>query len=344
MAIEKLTVDYFTVFDHMELEFCPGINIFIGENGTGKTHLLKCIYSFCCYERVIKENGTLELYTSFESKLKECFQRTSYINLAHKNPGVFTSDRISFLFVSFNIEHYLEISNFLSDNGRHTITVVSDFKKQIPSVYIPVKEMLTHSGIEKDYTQRNLPLDITLIDILNKTGVSTVKNLSAEMIFILEKIEAIIGGKVIYNNDRYYIEKPDSSFFDFTAEAEGIKKLSLIYRLIETGNLVKGSVLLWDEPEANMNPKLTPALVDILFALERAGVQIFIATHDYVLLKYLDIKKNASNKTKFISLYKDEGNVRSESSESFAGLENNPISDAYNALLDEVYNDITGEA
>ena len=38
--ITKLTVQNFTVFTGLTLELSPKINVIIGENGTGKTHLL----------------------------------------------------------------------------------------------------------------------------------------------------------------------------------------------------------------------------------------------------------------------------------------------------------------
>lgn len=40
MALKKIYLENFTVFDKMEIEFCEGINVFIGENGTGKTHIM----------------------------------------------------------------------------------------------------------------------------------------------------------------------------------------------------------------------------------------------------------------------------------------------------------------
>lgn len=41
--IDKRYLDNFTCFTHCELPFCKGINVFIGRNGTGKTHILKCM-------------------------------------------------------------------------------------------------------------------------------------------------------------------------------------------------------------------------------------------------------------------------------------------------------------
>jgi ABC-type multidrug transport system ATPase subunit len=51
--------------------------------------------------------------------------------------------------------------------------------------------------------------------------------------------------------------------------------------LIQNGTLLNGSVLFWDEPETNLNPKLFGPLIEILLQLQHSGVQIFISTHDY---------------------------------------------------------------
>ena len=47
MKIRHLGLENVTVFDKIEIAFDEGINIFIGENGTGKTHILKILYAAC---------------------------------------------------------------------------------------------------------------------------------------------------------------------------------------------------------------------------------------------------------------------------------------------------------
>lgn len=52
--IKKSTIDIiklknFTVFENFKLKLSRGINILVGENGTGKTHLLKILCSFSNY-------------------------------------------------------------------------------------------------------------------------------------------------------------------------------------------------------------------------------------------------------------------------------------------------------
>jgi recombinational DNA repair ATPase RecF len=45
VAVQRVELRDFTAFERLELDFVPGVNVIIGENGTGKTHLLKVIYA-----------------------------------------------------------------------------------------------------------------------------------------------------------------------------------------------------------------------------------------------------------------------------------------------------------
>ena len=328
MAINRISIENFTVFDKIELDFCNGINVFIGENGTGKTHLLKILYAYCgCGHRT--------QHKSFDLSLTDCFRTDNILSLIrHVN-----SISIYPLSISVTDTSGKAVGYGVS-SGSKSSSSISGEKQSIPAIYIPAKDMLTHGGLEKDYIDRNLPFDITLIDILNKAGVSTIKKLPEDKLAVLNRIARIIDGKILYKNDRYYTEKSDGTLIDFAAEAEGFKKLGLLYRLIETGHLEKGNALIWDEPEANLNPKLIPFLVDVLLSLEQAGVQMFLATHDYFFAKYLELKKAADSNVVFHSLYKnenDEDRVYHESAYQFTSLENNKIiSEQFNLYQVEV--------
>ena len=45
--LTHIRLERFTAFEQLDLELNPGINVFIGANGTGKTHLLKVAYAVC---------------------------------------------------------------------------------------------------------------------------------------------------------------------------------------------------------------------------------------------------------------------------------------------------------
>ena len=100
----------------------------------------------------------------------------------------------------------------------------------------------------------------------------------------------------------------------------------------------KGSVLFWDEPETNINPKYIPVLAELLIMLEKEGVQIFVSSHDYFLSKYIEVKREKDSNVQYISLYKDEKNhVRCEISKEFELLEHNTIMDTLCQLYREMY-------
>ena len=327
MAIKKIALENFTVFKNTELSFCSGVNVLIGENGTGKTHLLKLLYathlthsdSKYSISNVFGEDFNLPILLSNivideSGKISEKW-RTANVHL-NTFDSVAAQGQISDCIKSFNIN-----------------VKITSSRPETP-IFIPAKDMLTHSRLEKDYAERNLPFDRTLIDILNKAGVSTVKNLDSNMMSIADDIAKVIGGKIVYRNDRYYVKKVDDSLIGFDMEAEGFKKLGLLYRLIETGYFKEGSILLWDEPEANLNPKLIPVVVDILLRLSKSGIQIFLATHEYNLMKYFSVKKSADDQVAFVSLHKTENGVISETEDDYNLLEHNSIVEANIKLLE----------
>lgn len=85
--------------------------------------------------------------------------------------------------------------------------------------------------------------------------------------------------------------------------AEGLRKLAMLARLISTGVLLEKGYLFWDEPETNLNPKLIKVLAASIMQLCQQGIQVFIATHSYFLLKELDLlSKQHSVAQRFLSL------------------------------------------
>ena len=70
-------------------------------------------------------------------------------------------------------------------------------------------------------------------------------------------------------------------------------------------------------------------IADILLELQKNGVQIFVATHNYFLAKYLDIKKTKDDKISFYSFYKNDNGVGCEMADGFTLLENNAITKTY---------------
>ena len=55
--ITNLQLKNFIAFTDLAIDFTPGINIVLGENGTGKTQLLKAILALCGPEARTEQSG-----------------------------------------------------------------------------------------------------------------------------------------------------------------------------------------------------------------------------------------------------------------------------------------------
>lgn len=108
--------------------------------------------------------------------------------------------------------------------------------------------------------------------------------------------------------------------------------------LILNGELTKNSILFWDEPEANLNPKLITVVASFLTKLAENGVQIFLSTHDYLLTHHLSLvaeyKQNRSSEMKFFCLDKESGIVTVENGAILSAINNNPILDEFATYYD----------
>ena len=338
MKIKKLKLKNYTVFEEATFEFDDGINIFIGENGTGKTHIIKLLYSAC---------QAANAKVSFPHKIVRTMLPDDYkiLRLVTRKPGNHSSSVSVTALSSKSNSNKVLSAEFSNKTKKWDADVKGEesWEKEfnnISSIFIPAKEILSNSynliaAVEKN----NVMFDDTYVDIINsaKVDISAGRN-SQEREKRLEKIEKIIDGKVVYDSvkDEFYLKKGNSKQ-EFNLVAEGIRKMALLWQLVKNGTLEKGSVLFWDEPEANINPKYISIIVDMLLELQRDGVQIFISTHDYMLAKYFEIRKSEGNSVLFHSLNKTEDGVEVSSGYKFGELKDNIIIRSFESLLDEIY-------
>jgi AAA15 family ATPase/GTPase len=332
VPIEKLQLKKFTVFEDFGISFSPGINIFIGENGTGKTHLLKLLYLFTFD---LEEDFGMRLFTEiFSNELVDAIRNKD------KGQRAVMSATIDGVTETVDVEMWpIQGKRVPSMGGK-----VDVVPKKPDAVFIPAKEMLSHSkGLLALDRERSLPFDKTLIDIVAKAQLGKAKKPSPVVEKLMEKLSQVIGGKVVFEQDVFYIKKETGLKVKFSMEAEGLRKLGLLWKLLENDLLTQGTVLLWDEPDGNVNPAKIPVIVETLLELQRNGVQIFIATHDYVLAKYFEVRRKPTDKVMFYSLYNSPRGVQCTKSVSFKDLRRNPIVEAFDQLLDEVYDKSLGD-
>ena len=340
MIIKKIKLENYTVFEDQQIEFGPGINVIIGENGTGKTHILKVLYSAC---------QSVDQKTSFAHKLVSTMlpddykisrlitrkqgNRSAMIRIVAGDPDV-SQERI--LTASFHGNTKKWDADVTGESGWE------ESYAGLSSIFIPAKEILSHSyNLNAASEKNNVRFDDTYLDIINaaKIDISVGRN-SVSKDAMLKRIQEITHGKVQYDvkRDEFYLMN-GSSKQEFNLVAEGIRKMALLWQLVKNGTLEKGSILFWDEPEANINPAYISIIVEMLLELQRKGVQVFISTHDYMIANYFEVKKAAEDSIVFHSLSHSgsTGELQYEKAYRFGDLKNNAIITAFNKLLDEIY-------
>ena len=151
----------------------------------------------------------------------------------------------------------------------------------------------------------------------------------------MARLQAEIGGEVAVENEEFFL-RSERENVEFSLLAEGVRKLALLWLLIRNDVISPGSVLFWDEPETNLNPKLFGVLMDILMELQRNDVQIFLATHDYVILKELDLRARETDQVAFHALYREDetGEIACATTHGYRDVHPNAIADTFTALYD----------
>ena len=328
MALTKIELEHFTAFSSLKLELSTGINVLVGANGTGKTHLMKVCYAAC---------DAAKTGVPFAEKLVRVFlpSRRALGRLVKRQRGrargaveVYRGSRK--LRASF--------STLTEQPTSATITGAKSWADSgLESVYIPVKEMLSNApGFLSLYGAREIHFEEVYVDILSRAYLPVLRGpMGRERKRLLTKLQKAIDGKITVRNEEFFLRNRQGNL-EFTLLAEGMRKLGLLWLLIQNGTLQNGSVLFWDEPETNLNPKLFSVLIDILLELQRDGVQIFLATHDYVILEELNLQKKERDKVAFHSLYREEetGEIACNTTDSYLDIHPNAIAEAFTDLYD----------
>jgi hypothetical protein len=328
MMIEKLHIANFTAFRKADFQFVPGINVLVGANATGKTHVLKLLYAMQQMHPSTPERPYIHetLRVIFRPEILDDLVRQGNRSKTATVAGDWNGETFQF---GIRLNHR---GGSLSKSG--------EWNHVTPPVFIPVKEMLAHSvGFLALYDQGNLDFDATHRDILalaltpaHREGRQGDRGGDP----LLDRIVAQLEGHVDVHEERFYLEGKDGRFA-MPLVAEGWRKLALLSLLIANGSLTSGTVLYWDTPETNLNPSLMAEVVGWLYELTRRGVQIFLSTHHYILLKELDLQKRVEDTLRLFAMERSklDGTVTVHPANAYAELSPNLIAVPFERIYDQ---------
>ena len=343
MKIKQVHLKNFMQFEDATIKWSPHVNVICGENSTGKTTLLKCLYSLS------KPYGRKDLTHLTKEQMESAF--------VDKMTGVFRPDemRIGRLVsrrqgneracVSLTMEKGNALSmSFGTRSERHAeldIQWKPDWKP-FDAIYLPPKEMISATEhFQSLYEEYHLDFEETYYDLTKlldkplKRGANT-----NEQNQVLSSFESILQGNIVQKNKKFYLKIPGQGEFEMGLVSEGYRKLATIIYLIASGSLTQDSILFWDEPETNLNPKMIQPVVNAIMALAKMGVQVFVTTHDYFVQQSFNMlsaypESNPDKlKIQFLSLYKEEERLAFEQADNVGDLRHNAIMEEFDALYD----------
>ncbi|WP_165226836.1 AAA family ATPase [Aquisphaera insulae] len=315
--LTRLHLKNFTVFADADFSFAPGLNVVVGENGTGKSHLLKAAYALQSVVAPTRKQDVPAHPT----------QRYLESEIARKLRAVFRPDELGRLVRRSHDSEPCEVEALFRPN-RPVLKFKLQYRSQDevavqfhpfmwerkPPVFFPTRELMTiYPGFVSLYETTELPFEETWRDTCILLGAPLARGAKVVRIQeLLRPLEEAMGGPVILDHDRFYV-RGRSGDLEAHLVAEGMRKLAMLARLIANGSLVESGSLFWDEPEANLNPKILKRIARTILQLSLSGIQVVIATHSLFLMRELDILLRGSEfatvSRRFFGLHPGEAGV-----------------------------------
>ncbi len=339
----------FGIFEQFKFDSVSNLNVIIGENDTGKTSLLKLLYSTAkAWEefslRQVNQAEKPVFKQILADKLSNTFQpqKKGLSDLVHYRKDAKLYTEISF----FEGEKFKQEIHFsIHKESKNEIDEIKNNIKpcanpdEFNTLFVPAKEVLTAMNAISATRYRLFMdgFDDTYIDLINALRIKTTRGkVAAKLTEVGNRLERLFGGEILQVNDEFIFRKKTRTEFSMSLTAEGVKKLGILTTLIRNRQLNKGTILFMDEPEAVLHPQAIRELVKILHLLSHSGIQVFISTHSFFVIKQLElIARREKSTIMCCSLNKTDKTITPVFSDLKFGMPSNPIIDVALQIFDE---------
>jgi AAA15 family ATPase/GTPase len=345
-TFKSLTVENFVAFQQpLQWKQHASLNVIIGENDTGKTHLLKLLYAMArAIEDYSKKKAgpePKELSELLANKLRWTFlpQKLELGRLVTRGSG----NRLS-VDLCWNLGGHLRFG-FGKDTTSKIVEINTNGLPELEgnkASFLPPKEILSifDAIVATRETVEIAAFDDTYYDLVQDYRQPPTRGkLQDNIKRVFEHLEDVTGGgEVEMDSNGNIIFKRGKEVFNMHQTAEGIKKIGILSRLMRNRRLTPagGCMLFVDEPEVNLHPKAIVLFAEMLHEFAQSGIQVYLTTHSYFLLKRLEqLAREKKTDYSLLDLRKQEGvGVTGTVTKLRDGLPQNPIVQESLALFD----------
>lgn len=304
--IENLQLKNFGMLEEFQCNEFSNINLIIGENGTGKTFLLKALYSAVkTMEEYKRGDDITPINDILSEKLRWTFQVDKLGDIVSKSADEGLDFRMKLNKASLEYQ--------FSKSAASKVGAVDPVLngKDGDSIFIPAKEVLSLFSVilKSREIDKAFGFDDTYYDLAKALRISPSRGKNYTVFAESRKVVGdVIDGKVDYdeNSGKWYYRNKKNQKFSIGATSEGVKKIAIMDRLLANGYLNADSIIFIDEIESALHPKAVCQFLDMIDNIaNEMGIQVFITSHSYFVIKKLFlIALKKENMVKCISLNK----------------------------------------
>ncbi|MCU0753616.1 MAG: ATP-binding protein [Xanthomonadales bacterium] len=282
----------FTTVPNGKWQFASGLNVVVGENGVGKSHVLKALYALLKVQSARPEELTKAvLERAYADKLVRVLRPESLGRLVKRKQG---RDRCEIHLAMQSGRTSSAIGFATNAKTQVEVLRMPEAALDLSPVYLPTRELITLCPwFLSLYDNYHLEFEETWRDTVSLLGAPSVRGPREQRAAeLLKPLESAMGGKVVMDakSGRFYLQLAGEGQMEMPLVAEGLRKLAMLARLVSTGSLLDKGYLFWDEPETNLNPKLIRVVAQSIVQLAAQGIQVFVATHSLFLLREFEIE------------------------------------------------------